>query len=81
MSTMSPETLKVQIIQKAWADPAFKASLLADPKQAISSAFGIAIPDHIQIQAIQETPDSYILAIPPNPEDVGSGTSSPNGLW
>mgnify|MGYP001320377014 CR=1 FL=1 len=77
---MSLDSLKVQIIKKAWEDPAFKASLLADPKSAIQNAFGVEIPNGIEIKAVEETSSSYYLVIPPNPEDDG-GTAVPNYLW
>lgn len=78
---MSLETLKVQIIKKAWAEPAFKASLLADPKNALKAAFGIDVPSDIELQVVEETSKHYYLVIPPSPEDVGDGTSSPNIVW
>ncbi|WP_135557430.1 NHLP leader peptide family RiPP precursor [Paenibacillus cymbidii] len=79
---MSAETLKVQIIQKAWADPAFKQQLLQDPKAAISQAFGIELPEAIELNVVEETPTSYVLVIPPNPEDVTVPDGSiPNYVW
>lgn len=69
---MSVDSLKVQIIQKAWEDPAFKASLLADPKSAIQQAFGVSLPADLELVAVEETPARYYLVIPPNPEDVGT---------
>ncbi|MCD9020934.1 NHLP leader peptide family RiPP precursor [Cohnella silvisoli] len=78
---MSLESLKVQIIKKAWAEPAFKQSLLADPKGAITAAFGIELPGDIELKVVEETPALYYLTIPPNPEDIGTGTPSPNAVW
>lgn len=80
---MSLDTLKVKIIQKAWQDPAFKARLLADPRSALQESLGIAIPEGVQLQAVEETPSSYYLVIPPNPADLESsdGTSAPEYNW
>ena len=79
---MSVDTLKVQIIQKAWDDPAFKASLLADPKAAIKQAFGVDLPDELELVAVEETASRLYLVIPPNPEDVGGGTGGgQNYVW
>ncbi|MFC5403359.1 NHLP leader peptide family RiPP precursor [Cohnella soli] len=78
---MSPETLKVQIIQKAWEDAAFKAALLSDPKSAILDAFGIAIPESIELKVVEETPTTYYLVLPPNPEDVSSDPSNVGLMW
>lgn len=74
---MSVESLKVQIIQKAWEDPAFKEQLLADPKAALQQAFGIEVPEAITLKVVAETPTEYVLVIPPNPEDV---IEEPGGL-
>lgn len=64
------EELLSQIIEKAWSDPAFKEQLLNDPKQALHASFGLDIPDHITVKAVEEDPTSYYLVIPPNPADV-----------
>ncbi|MFC5701398.1 NHLP leader peptide family RiPP precursor [Cohnella faecalis] len=78
---MSLESLKVQIIKKAWAEPAFKESLLADPKQAIQAAFGVEIPAAIDLKVVVESSSLYYLTIPPNPEDQGGAGSSTNTVW
>jgi hypothetical protein len=78
---MSIETLKVQIIKKAWEDPAFKAGLLADPKNAIQVAFGINIPPEIELKAVEETSSQFYLVIPPKPEDVADDVVVPNYTW
>lgn len=78
---MSLESLKVQIIKKAWEDPAFKKSLLSEPKKAINEAFGVEIPAEIQLKVVEESPTLYYLTLPPNPEEVACGKSSPNLVW
>ncbi|MFC5472130.1 NHLP leader peptide family RiPP precursor [Cohnella suwonensis] len=78
---MSLESLKVQIIKKAWEDASFKKSLLSDPKSAIREAFGIEIPEAIELKVVEETPTTYYLVLPPNPEDVPSGGSVVNLMW
>ncbi|WP_372663341.1 NHLP leader peptide family RiPP precursor [Cohnella sp.] len=78
---MSLDSLKVQIIKKAWADPAFKKSLLSEPKQAIKEAFNVDIPAEIELKVVAESPSLYYLTIPPNPEDITDGKSSPNVVW
>ncbi|MBP2000715.1 hypothetical protein J2Z69_001746 [Paenibacillus shirakamiensis] len=56
-----------QVIQKAWQDPSFKAKLVSNPKAAIQEALGVSLPDHINIQTVQETPDQFFLVLPANP--------------
>lgn len=77
---MSLESLKVQIIEKAWKDPDFMAQLLADPKSAIQSSFGVELPEDIELQVVEETPSSYVLVIPPNPADLASSKDAANNL-
>jgi hypothetical protein len=78
---MSLESLKVQIIKKAWAEPAFKKSLLSEPKKAIKEAFGVEIPANIELKVVEESPSLYYLTLPPNPEDVAISELSPNTVW
>lgn len=76
------QILKTQIIQKAWEDAAFKQELLTDPKKAIESAFGIVVPDSIELAAVEETTSKFYLVIPPNPAEVLSGDDpAPAGMW
>jgi len=77
---MSLDSLKVQIIQKAWKDPEFKAQLLSDPKGALQASFGIAVPEGISLQVKEETPSSYVLVIPPNPAELESSTGESDNL-
>ncbi|MFB9274835.1 NHLP leader peptide family RiPP precursor [Cohnella cellulosilytica] len=78
---MSLESLKVQIIKKAWEDPAFKSSLLSDPKQAIKAAFGIDVPSEIDLKVVEESSSQYYLVLPPNPADAGGGSATVNTVW
>jgi len=78
---MSVESLKVQLIKKAWGDEAFKAKLVSDPKSAIKEAFGIEVPAGIEVKVVEETPSLYYLTIPPKPEDVADGGSSVQFVW
>ncbi len=58
----SNETLKVEIIQKAWEDEAFKNQLIANPKAALKQAFSITLPDDIKVKAVEETSTEFVLA-------------------
>ncbi|MBB6693810.1 NHLP leader peptide family natural product precursor [Cohnella xylanilytica] len=78
---MDLESLKLQLIKKAWSDPAFKEALLADPKSAIKSELGIDVPSGIAVTAVEETPDNLYLVVPPNPEDAANAKSSTNSVW
>jgi hypothetical protein len=57
--------LRTLIVEKAAADPAFRASLLKDPKAAIRGAFKAAkIPDKMNISVIEQKPDQVYLVLP-----------------
>jgi hypothetical protein len=75
------EILKKKIIQKAWEDPSFKAKLLSEPKAALKEAFGIDVPDTINLKAVEETTNSFYLVIPANPSNASFGISSANATW
>jgi TOMM propeptide domain len=77
---MSVESLKVQIIKKAWEDPEFKKLLLADPKGAIKKEFGIDVPADVELKVVEETSSSYYLVIPPAP-DAASADNSVKYTW
>ncbi|MBW5446128.1 NHLP leader peptide family natural product precursor [Cohnella sp. CFH 77786] len=80
---MSLESLKVQIIQKAWTDPEFKAKLMADPRSALQASFGITLPAEIEILPVEETLSRYYLVIPPNPAELErpDGSDAPEYVW
>jgi hypothetical protein len=57
--------LRTQIMEKAAADPAFRASLVKDPKAAISGAFKNAkLPDRMHISVLEQKPDQVYLVLP-----------------
>ncbi|MDF2715300.1 MAG: nitrile hydratase [Paenibacillus sp.] len=76
------QLLKQQIIEKAWEDDSFKQKLLSDPKTAIQDAFGVTIPDEIQLKALEESPTEFYLVIPPNPSKTINGQDADsNAAW
>jgi len=58
-----------EIITRAWADPAFKARLLAEPKRSIEEALGITLADDIEIVMHEQTPSTLHLILPMKPDD------------
>lgn len=61
------QTLKDQIIQKAWEDAEFKQQLIANPKAAVKEAFGVDVPDTIEVEVLEETANKFYLVIPQSP--------------
>lgn len=78
---LSLESLKIQVIKKAWTDPEFKKSLLSDPKKALQENFGLAVPEGIELKVVEETPSLYYLTIPANPEDVADSEDNLKEVW
>ncbi|MCQ4086621.1 NHLP leader peptide family RiPP precursor [Saccharibacillus sp. JS10] len=71
MTNLTTETsIKAQMIQKAWEDPEFLARLLNDPKSTLHDTFGLEMPEHIRLTAVQESADHFYLVIPPHPSSI-----------
>ncbi len=54
-----------EIVAKAWSDPQFKKELLANPQKALKK-LGIDAPQKLKI--IENTNDSFYVALPQKPE-------------
>jgi hypothetical protein len=53
-----------KVVTKAMTDPSFKAALLADPKAALESEFGVKLPANLNVNVIQDDPNSATLVLP-----------------
>lgn len=61
----SSGALVERVVQRASADPAFRAHLMADPKGAVESELGIAIPVGMKIRVVEERSDEFYIVLPP----------------
>ena len=75
------QSLKEQIIQKAWEDAEFKKQLLANPKAAVKEAFGVDVPDTIDVEVVEESANKYYLVLPQSPQEVTSANNSEGAAW
>ncbi|MFF2886563.1 NHLP leader peptide family RiPP precursor [Paenibacillus sp. NPDC057967] len=75
MPSEREKQLREQVIEKAWADSAFRLHLLTDPKAAILKEFGIDIPAEFNLKVLEETDDTLYLVLPKKPDDKDSLTS------
>ena len=64
------EMVEGELAVKAWKDEAFMKALKANPKAAIAKEYGMQIPDNIEVEVIEETPNKLYLRLPPNPGSV-----------
>lgn len=63
------QSLQEQIIQKAWEDAEFKKQLLANPKAAVKDAFGVDLPDTIEVEVVEESANKFYFVLPVNPAE------------
>lgn len=56
--------IEQRIVRRAWADPEFKARLLADPKAALGEELGVALPERLQVEVVEERPDLLCIVLP-----------------
>ncbi|MBD1856118.1 MULTISPECIES: NHLP leader peptide family RiPP precursor [Leptolyngbya] len=68
--------IEAQLVSRAAQDLAFRDRLLANPKTVLAEQ-GLVIPDDVQIQVLQETPNQYYLVLP---EAVTGSESEANAL-
>jgi hypothetical protein len=58
------EQAEEAIIARAREDSAFREQLLADPKGALSSNYGLRIPEGVQVSVLQESRKHRFLVLP-----------------
>ena len=67
-----------QLIAKCWADEAFKQRLLADPAETLK-AEGMAVPEGVRVQVVENTAQVFALVIPARPTDLSDEMLSVSG--
>ena len=55
-----------RIIEKAWADPAFKRRLMSDPK-GVAKEFGFSVPPHVELRVVENTENIVYVVVPAKP--------------
>jgi hypothetical protein len=64
--------LEQQIILKSLEDDGFKQELMSNPKAALSRELGLqGLPDSLQINVVEETPNSIYVVLPAKPSKGG----------
>lgn len=62
--TLTNEAMHQQLLAKAAQDPAFRASFLKSPKEAIEANFGITLPAGLKISAMEAPADTVVVVLP-----------------
>lgn len=65
-ATTSGEDPVSKTIARAWSDPAFKARLLADPKET-AAEMGVRVPETVAVKVWESTPTVEHMVLPMNP--------------
>jgi hypothetical protein len=58
--------LEAKVVARAWADEDFRERLRTDPHAAVAEETGIRVPESIEIEVLEETPEKGYLVIPLN---------------
>jgi hypothetical protein len=72
-SVPTREELEAQIVARAWADEAFRERLRTDPHGAVAEVTGVVVPDSVEIEVLEETPEKGYLVIPLNRVEISDG--------
>jgi Nitrile hydratase, alpha chain len=65
--------MELQLIEKAWKDAAFRQALLTDPRGAVERELGAKLPAGLQVKVVAESPDTFYLVLPANPDRAPAG--------
>jgi Nitrile hydratase, alpha chain len=58
--------LEAKLVARAWADKDFRERLRADPHAVLAEETGVSVPESIEIEVLEETPEKGYLVIPLN---------------
>jgi hypothetical protein len=62
------DTVKADLVNKAWTDDAFRAQLTANPREVLS-AYGAQIPPGVDIEVMEDGSDKWHFVLPAAPEE------------
>ena len=70
------QQLEARLIDRALQDDAFRQELVRDPKGVVARELGMEqLPEHIQVQVLEESPSTVYLVLPPPVPGVGTELS------
>jgi hypothetical protein len=68
--------LQRRIVERALADPAFRARLLETPREALADELGVDLPPDLEVVVVEERPDRIAIVLP-----VDLGGLGPDAVW
>ena len=71
-NVMSEPDKGSSVIRRAVEDPEFRERLQSDPSSAIEEAFGVTVPDDLEIVVVENTSKRFHLVLPPSDLDLGA---------
>ena len=72
----TPEDLaRQELIQRSVEDEELRRRLLSDPKGTVEQELGAKLPERIEIRAVEETPETIYLVLPPSSFEPGGELS------
>ena len=70
------QQLEAQLINRVMQDDAFRQELVRDPRGVVARELGMEqLPEHIQVQVLEESPSTVYLVLPPPVPGVGTELS------
>jgi hypothetical protein len=70
MEMLSRGEAEQRIRERAEADPAFRAELLANPRKALEAELGVQIPQDVSVNVHEESMSEVHLVLPVSQEDL-----------
>ncbi len=76
----NPEEMRQRLIERSAQDEELRQRLLSDPKGTVEQELGATLPEGIEIRAVEETPETVYLVLPPKASAVQGGELSDREL-
>lgn len=64
-----------QLVARCWADASFKHQLLTNPRATLV-AEGVAVPDGLEVRAVENTATVFHWVLPRQPDDLSDDALS-----
>ena len=68
--------LQRRLVDRAQADPAFRARLLETPREALAEELGVELPSELEVVVVEERSDRIAIVLPVDLSGLG-----PDAVW